>query len=128
MQGVGRLIESGLRSVALFGQHANPIVCFPRQHHARLRSLQSGFARRDDLGACAGIDIGELRLGDHLGGRCLLVLCDRLGIVDLDQHRPGGDVLAALDRDLADAPIDSRRDVEPRSVHLALHQQRLAAK
>src|SRR5262249_41492063 len=33
------------------------------------------------------------------------------------------DVLPAFDRDLADPPIDPRRDVEPGRIHLALHQQ-----
>ena len=53
------------------------------------------------------------------------MLGDRLGVVDLHQHGARGDVLAALDRDLGDAPVDPRGDVEPRRVDLALHQQRL---
>ena len=101
------------------------VVSLLRQHHARLRPLERGLARGDDLRARADVDVGKLRLGDDLGGDRLLVLGDRLGIVDLDQHGAGGDVLAAHDRDLSDAPVDPRGDVEPRRVHLALHQQRL---
>jgi len=51
------------------------------------------------------------------------VLGDCLGVVDLDQHGAGRDVLPALDRDLADPAIDPGRDVEPGRIHLALHQQ-----
>ena len=78
-------------------------------------------------GARADIDIGELRLGDDLGGQRLLVLRDRLGIVDPHQHRACGDVLPAIYRNIADPPVDPRRDVEPRGINLALHQQRLGA-
>ena len=92
---------------------------------ARLRPLERGLARRDDLRARAGIDVCELRIGDDLGGQRLLVLRDRFGIVDPHQHGVGGDVLAAHDGNVRDAPVDPRRDVEPRRVHLALHQQRL---
>src|SRR5262249_48847589 len=38
-----------------------------------------------------------------------------------------GDVLAARNRDLGHASVDSRRDVEPRRIHLALHQERFPA-
>ena len=109
----------------MLGQLADAVVGLLRQHHARLRPLERRLARRDDLRARAGIDVGELRLGDDLGGQRLLVLGDRLGVVDPHQHRAGGDVLAAHDRDLRDAPIDPRRDVEPRRIDLALHQQGL---
>ena len=126
MQGIGRLVEPRLRRIAVLGQLADAVVGLLRQDHARLRALERGLARRDDLRPRADVDVGELRLGDDLGGQRLLVLGDRLGIVDPHQHRAGGDVLAARDRDLGDAPIDPRRDVEPRRVHLALHQQRLA--
>ena len=54
------------------------------------------------------------------------MLGDRLGIVDPHQRRTGLDVLAARNGDRRDAPVDPRRDVEPRRVDLALHQQRLA--
>ena len=50
----------------------------------------------------------------------------RLGIVDPHQHGGGADVLAAHNRDIRDTSVDARRDVEPRRVHLALHQQGLA--
>jgi len=53
------------------------------------------------------------------------MLCDRLRIVDLDQHGVGSNVLTALDRNLGNAPVDPRRDVEPRRIHFPLHQQRL---
>jgi hypothetical protein len=52
------------------------------------------------------------------------LLGDCLGVVDLNEHGTRGDVLAAQDRDLCDAPVDPRGDVEPRRVDLALHQQR----
>ena len=77
-------------------------------------------------GARADVDIRKLRIGDDLGGQRLLVLGDRLGIVDPHQHRVGVDVLAARDGHLSDAAVDPRGDVEARRVHLALHQQRLA--
>src|SRR5262249_17114811 len=60
-----------------------------------------------------------------LGRQRLLVLRDRLGVVDAHQHRAGGNVLSAHHRDLRNPSIDARRDVEPRGVDLALHQQRL---
>ena len=69
------------------------------------------------LASCASATI--------LGGQRLLVLGDRLGVVDADQHCAGRDVLAALYRDVADPAVDPRRDVEPCGIHLALHQQRL---
>ena len=49
---------------------------------------------------------------------------DCLRVVDLNEHGTRCDVLAAHDRDLGDAPVDTRGDVEPRRVDLALHQQR----
>jgi len=48
-----------------------------------------------------------------------------LRFVDAHQHRARSDVLALVDRDLADPTIDARRNVVPRRVHFALHQQRL---
>jgi len=86
-----------------------------------------GLARGDHLRSRTSFDVGELRLSDHLGGKRLLVLGERLGIVDPHQHRVGGNVLPARNRDLGDAPIDARREIKPRGVNLALHQQRLAA-
>jgi hypothetical protein len=68
-----------------------------------------------------------LRFGDELGGHRLLVLCNRLGIIDADQHGAGGNILPAHDRNLADASVDARRDVEARRVHLALYEQRLGS-
>src|SRR5262249_28265786 len=86
VQRVGRLVEPGDRGVAVFGQLADPVIGFLRQDHARLRPLERCLFRGDDLRACAGIDVGELRIGNDLRGERLLVLCDRLRIVDLDQH------------------------------------------
>ena len=125
VQGIGRLVEPRLRSVAMLGQLADAVVGFLRQDHAGLRPLQRGLARRDDLRARADVDIGELCFGHDLGGQRLLVLGDRLGIVDAHQHGAGGNVLAALHRDIGDAAVDPRGDVEARGVHLALHQQGL---
>jgi hypothetical protein len=68
-----------------------------------------------------------LRVRDHLRGHRLLVLRQRLGIVDPHQHSVGGDVLPARHRHLSDAPVNPRCDVEAGCVHLPLHQQRLAA-
>jgi len=71
------------------------------------------------------MDVGELRLRHDPRRHRLLVLGERLGIVDLDQHRSGGDVLTALDGDFCNAPVDAGCNVEPGRVDLALHQQRL---
>jgi hypothetical protein len=70
------------------------------------------------------MDVGELRLRHDPRRHRLLVLGERLGIVDLDQHRSGGDVLTALDGDFCNAPVDAGCNVEPGRVDLALHQQR----
>ena len=111
----------------MLGQLADAVIGLLRQYHARLRALERGLARGDDLRAGADIDVGELGLGHDFGGYRLLVLCDRLGIVDADQHGVGGNILPAHDRNLRDPPVNPRHDVEPRRVHLALHQQRLRA-
>ena len=95
VQGIGRLIEAGLRRIAVLGQLADAFVGLLRQHHSRLRPLERGLARRDDLRPRAGVDVGELRIGDDLGGQRLLVLGQRFGIVDPHQHGVGGDVLPA---------------------------------
>ena len=126
VQGIGRLVEPRLRRVAMLGQLADAVIGLLRQDHAGLRPLQCRLARRDHLRARAGVDVGELRIGDDLGGQRLLVLGERLRIVDPHQHGAGGDVLAARHRDVGDAPVDPRGDVEARGVHLALHQQGLA--
>jgi hypothetical protein len=104
-------------------QLADAVIRLLCQDDAGLRPLERRLARRDDLGPRAGVDVGELRFGDDFGGLGLLVLCDRLGVIDLDQHCAGRDVLPAFDWDLADPPIDPRRDVGPGRIHLALHQQ-----
>jgi hypothetical protein len=109
----------------MLGQLADAVIGLLRQYHARLRTLERGLARGNDLSAGADIDVGELRLGHDFGGQRLLVLGDCLGVVDLDQHRACRDVLAALNGNLPHAPVDPRRDVEPRRIDFALHQQRL---
>ena len=125
MQGIGRLVEPRLRRVAVLGQLADAVISLLGQDHAGLRPLQRGLARRDDLGARARIDIRELRFGHDLRSQRLLVLCNGLRVIDAHQHGAGGNVLPAKDRNLRDASIDPRRDVQPRCVHLALHEQRL---
>jgi hypothetical protein len=122
---IGRLVEASNRSVAARGQLANAVVGLLRQHDVGFRSSECGLARCDHLGPRASIDVGQLRLGDDLGGHRLLPLRDGLWVVDSNQHRAGGDVLAATDRDVSDPSIHARRDVEPRGIHLTLHQQRL---
>src|SRR5262249_57933358 len=111
VQRVGRLVEPCLWGIAVLRELAGAVVGLLCQDHAGLRSLQCGLARRDDLGPRAGIDVRELRFGDDFGSLGLLVLCDRLGVIDLDQHCAGRDVLPAFDRDLADPAIDPRRDL-----------------
>ena len=125
MQRVGRLVEPRNRRIAVLGQLADAVEGLLRQDHARLRPLQRRLARRDHLHAGADVDVGELRRGDDLSGERLLVLGNRFRIVDLDQHGTGGDVLAALDRDLAYPAVDTGRDVEPCRIDLALHEKRL---
>ena len=126
MQRVGRLIEPRNRRVAVLGQLADAVVGLLCQNHAGLCPLELGLARSDHLDTRANFDIGELRLGDDLRGYRLLILGKRFRIVDLDQHGASRNVLAALDRNLGDATIDPRCDIEPRCVHFALHQQRFA--
>jgi len=121
------LIEPRLRGIARLGQPAGAVVGLLRQDETRLRPLQRGLAGRDDFGAGADVDVGELRIGDDLGRQRLLVLGDRLGVVDAHQHCAGSDVLAAHDGNLGHAAIDASCDVKPGCVHLALHEQRLAA-
>ena len=70
----------------MLGQLADAVIGLLRQYHARLRALERGLARGNDLRAGADIDVGELGLGHDFGGYRLLVLCDRLGIIDADQH------------------------------------------
>ena len=125
VQGIGRLVEPRLRRIAMLGQLADAVIGLLRKDHAGLRPLERGLARRDHLRARAGIDIGELRIGDDLGGQRLLVLRERLRIVDPHQHGAGGNILPALHRNVGDTPVDPRGDVEARGVHLALHQQGL---
>ena len=125
VQGIGRLVEPRLRRVAMLGQLADAVIGFLGKDHAGLRPLQCRLARRNHLRARAGLDIGELRIGHHLGSERLLVLRERLRIVDPHQHGAGGDVLPALHRDVGDTPVDPRGDVEARGVHLALYQQGL---
>ena len=125
VQGIGHLVEPRLRRVAMFGQLADAVIGFLRKDHAGLRPLQCRLARRNHLRARAGLDIGELGIGHDLGSERLLVLRERLRIVDAHQHGARGDVLPALHRDVGDTPVDPRRDVEARGVHLALYQQGL---
>ena len=109
----------------MLGQLAGAVVGLLRQDDAGLRPLQCRLARRDHLRARAGLDIGELGIGHDLGSERLLVLRERLRIVDPHQHGAGGDVFPALHRDIGDASVDPRGDVEARGIHLALDQQRL---
>ena len=47
-----------------------------------------------------------------------------LGIVDPHEDSARRHVLAALDRDLLDPPVDTRGYIEPRCIDLALYEQR----
>ena len=107
MQGIGRLVEARNRGVAVFGQLADAVIGLLRQHDARLCSLERGLACGDDLGPRADVDIGELRLGHDPGGERLISFGDRLGVVDANEHRAGGDVLTADDRNFPYPPIDA---------------------
>jgi hypothetical protein len=127
MQGIRRLIEPRLRSIAVLRELADAVIGLLRQHHAGLRALERGLARFDHLGARADIDVRELCLGDDFGRQRLLVLCNGLGVVDPHQHGAGRNILPAKDWNLADASVDPRRDVEPRCIHLTLHEQRLGS-
>src|SRR5580704_16709303 len=69
VQGIGRLVEPGDRGIPMLSQLADPVIGLLRQDHARLRPLQLGLARGDHLRAGADIDVGELRLGNDLGGQ-----------------------------------------------------------
>ena len=77
------------------------------------------------LGARADLDIGELGGGDRQPGFRFLELGQQFRIVDLVQQLARGDILAALDRALADPAVDARRDVDAGRVRLALDEQRL---
>ena len=103
------------------------VVGLLRQNDARLGSLHRRLPGGNYLRAGACIDVRALRLGDNLGGQRLLVLCERLRVVDPHQDRAGVDVLAADHRNLCDAAIDPCRKIEPCRVHFALHQQGFAA-
>src|SRR2546430_898350 len=81
VQRIGGLVEPSDRGIAVLRQLADAVVGLLRQHHARLCPLELRLARRDDLRAGAGIDVGELRLGHDLSGDRLLVLCDGLGVI-----------------------------------------------
>ena len=49
----------------------------------------------------------------------------KLRIVDLVQQLARGDIVAALDRALADPAVDARRDVDARRVRFSLNDERL---
>ena len=85
---------------------ADAVVGLLRQNHAGFGPLQRGLAGSDHLCARANFDIGELRLSDDLGGERLLILGKRFRIIDLDQHGAGRNILAALDGNLGDTPIE----------------------
>jgi hypothetical protein len=50
---------------------------------------------------------------------------NELGIIDLEQQLPGGDIVAALDRPLPHPAVDARGDVDTRGVGFALNDERL---
>src|SRR5262245_52543636 len=102
----------------MLGQQADAVVRLLRQYYARLRTLECSLACGDDLSPCAGVDISELRLGHGPGGLCLIALGDRLGVVDANEDRAGGDVLTAHDGNLRHSAIDAGSNVEPRRIHL----------
>ena len=74
MQAIGHLVEARLRCIVALRQLADAFVGLLRQHKGRLRPIERGLARSDDLCPRADIDIGELRIGDDLGGQRLLML------------------------------------------------------
>ena len=68
VQGVRCLVEPGDRGIPMLGQLADAVIGLLRQYHARLRPLERGLARGDDLRAGADVDVGELCLGNDFGG------------------------------------------------------------
>src|ERR1700742_2609714 len=125
VQRVGRLVEAGLRCIALLGQDARALVGLLRQHEGRLGALHFRLPRGNGLHPRADQDVGKLRVGDGLCSLHLLEFGNGFRIIDLHQHGVRRNVLAAFDGYLLDPPVDARGDIEPRGIGLALYQQRL---
>ncbi len=101
------------------------IVFLLGEHETGLARRDRRLALRDLLLADADENVGEIGLGDRLGGARLVELGDELGVVDDQQKLARCDIVASLDRTLSDQPVDARRNIDPRRVRLALHDQRL---
>jgi hypothetical protein len=117
-------IELRLRRELVPRELAGAVEGLLRQDHGRLRALQLRFARCNDLGSCADVDVGQLSLGNDLGGYRLFPLSQRFRVIDPHQDGTGRDVLSAYDRNLPNAAIDARGKIHPRRVNLALDEQR----
>ena len=111
--------------VARAGEVLNTGVGLVGELEVGLGALKSGFLLIDHFHARAHQDVGELGLCDINAGLGLTQFRDKLGVVDLEQQLPGGDVLAPLDGTLADAPIHPRGNVDAGRIRFALDDERL---
>ena len=118
-------VETLQRRVAGAGEVLDPGVGLIGEREVGVGALYRGFLLSNDFRARAHENIGELGLCDVNAGLRLTPFGDQLRIVDLKQQLPGGDVFAALDGALADAPIDARSDVDAGRIRLALDDERL---
>ena len=105
------------------GQLLDAIVSLLGEREIRRCAFDRGLALRDLLGARTGQDIGELGGGDRQSSFRLLKLRHQFRIVDFVQQLTSGDIVAALNRALADPAVDARCDVDARGVRFSLNDQ-----
>ena len=120
-------VEALERRVAGSRELLDAIVGLLGERQIRGGAFDRGLALRDLLGSRTGLDIGELGGGDREASFRFLKLGYEFRIVDLVQQLAGGDIVAALNRALANPAVDARRDVDASGVRFSLNDQEAAA-
>src|SRR5208282_3349347 len=106
-------------------QLLDAIVSLLRERQIGGGAVDRGLALRDNLGARAGLDMGQLDGRDRQRGLRFIELGHEFRIVDREQQLPGCDIVAARNRALADPAVDPRRNIDAGGVGLALDDERL---
>jgi hypothetical protein len=100
-----------------------PVIGLLRQGQVGGGAVDLGFALGDDLGTRTDIDARQLGIGDQLFRLGLVQLGDQLRVVDHQEGRDRGNVLAASYRNLHEATRDSGRNVDAGAFYLSLFEQ-----
>ena len=123
MERVGCLIEAGLRRVALLGQRVSAVIGLLRQHQSCLRPLKLRLPRGNGFHPRSDEYVGKLGLRNGFCRSHLLAFGKGFGIVDPYELGPRRYVLTPFNGYFLHPSVDTRGDIEPRRIDLALNEQ-----